>query len=108
VAFASRGVEFILNWAFSLNGLTSGAMLGGLLMAMFWKQVRPAAVITGMLVSLGGMIALSQFSWTTEVAGQAVKNKVFWPWFTLIGTLLTLTVAWIVNLFARQNPIAEH
>jgi Na+/proline symporter len=108
VAFASQGVEFILNWAFSLNGLTSGAMLGGLLMALFWKTVRPAAVITGMIVSLAGMIALSQFSWTAEVAGQAVTNKVFWPWFTLIGTLLTLTVAWIVNLVAGQKRTVQH
>ena len=97
VAFASQGVEFILNWAFSLNGLTSGALLGGLLMAVFWKQMRPRAVITGMLVSLAGMIALSQFSWTTMVADEPVEHKVFWPWFTLIGTVLTLTVAWIVN-----------
>jgi solute:Na+ symporter, SSS family len=106
VAFASQGVEFILNWAFSLNGLTSGALLGGLLLAVFGKRTRPTAVITGMLVSLAGMIALSQFSWTTEVAGEKVEHKVFWPWFTLIGTMLTLTVAWVVNLLARPKPLA--
>jgi solute:Na+ symporter, SSS family len=107
VALASQGVEFILNWAFSLNGMTSGAMLGGLLMAVFRKQMRPAAVITGMLVSLAGMIALSQFAWTTEVAGQKVEHKVFWPWFTLIGTSLTLAVAWLVNMLSVQKPAAK-
>ena len=104
VAFASQGVVFILNWAFSLNGLTSGALLGGLLLAVFFKKTRPRAVIAGMIVSLAGMIVVSQYSWTTEVAGQTVEHKVFWPWFTLIGTSLTLTVAWIVNLFAGAKP----
>ena len=93
-----------MNWAFSLNGLTSGALLGGLLLAVFFKKTRPAAVIAGMILSLVGMIAVSQYSWTTEVAGQTVEHKVFWPWFTLIGTLLTLSVAWVVNLFSKPKP----
>jgi Na+/proline symporter len=97
VAFASQGVEFILNWAFSLNGLTSGAMLGGVLLAIFAKRTHPTAVVAAMLCSLVGMIALSQFSWTTEVNGESVTHKVFWPWFTLIGTLLTLGVAGLLH-----------
>ncbi len=108
VAFASQGVEFILNWAFSLNGLTSGAMLGGLLLAIFAKQTKPSAVVTGMLCSLVAMIALSQFSWTTEVNGETVQHKVFWPWFTLIGTLLTLVVAGIVNVLAPRRAPTPH
>ncbi|HEX5218139.1 MAG TPA: sodium:solute symporter [Verrucomicrobiae bacterium] len=103
VAFASQGVEFILNWAFSLNGLTSGAMLGGLLLAIFWRQTKPAAVVAGMMVSLAGMIALSQFSWTTEVGGDKVEQKVFWPWFTLIGATLTLGAAWTLHQFLPNN-----
>jgi len=74
------------------------------LMALFWKKLRPAAVIAGMLFSLAGMIALSQFSWTTEVDGVTVEHRVFWPWFTLIGTILTLAVAWIVSLLVGTRP----
>jgi solute:Na+ symporter, SSS family len=107
VAFTSQGVVFILNWAFSLNGLTSGAMLGGLLMALFWKQLRPAAVIAGMLVSLAGMIVVSQYSWSTVVAGQVVEHKIFWPWFTLIGTMLTLAVAGVLNLLMGTRPVTK-
>ncbi len=108
VAFASQGVEFILNWAFSLNGLTSGAMLGGVLLAIFARRTRPGAVMTGMLFSLAAMIALSQFSWTTEVGGEKVTHKVFWPWFTLIGTLFTLGVAGLIHRLApRRAPQPE-
>lgn len=105
VAFASQGVDFILNWAFSLNGLTSGALLGGILLAIFAKRTSPIAVIAGMLCSLVAMIAISQYSWATVVAGEPVAHKIFWPWYTLIGTVLTLLIAGAVNLLApRRSP----
>jgi solute:Na+ symporter, SSS family len=108
VAFASQGVDFILNWAFSLNGLTSGAMLGGVVLAIFAKQTRPLAVTLGMLGSLAGMIFVSQYTWTSEVAGQMVEHKIFWPWFTLIGTTLTLVIAAGVNFLApRRSSSAD-
>src|SRR6266853_1558301 len=40
VAYLSRQVPFVLNAAFSLRGLTSGALLGGLALAVFWKKGR--------------------------------------------------------------------
>ena len=43
VAYLSRQVEFVLNAAFSLRGLTSGALLGGLVLAVFWRKGRAAA-----------------------------------------------------------------
>jgi Na+/proline symporter len=92
VAYASREVEFIMNWAFSLNGLTSGAMLGGLLLALFWRKGSGAAVITGMLCSLAVMLYVS-IAWKTHVA---------WPWYALTGTLVTLAVAWATNLFIAK------
>src|SRR5258705_5543963 len=58
VAYLSRQVDFVLNAAFSLRGLTSGALLGGLLLAIFWKKGRSAPVVTGMAVSLLVMTAI--------------------------------------------------
>src|SRR4030095_5671959 len=55
VAYLSRQVEFVLNAAFALRGLTSGALLGGLALAIFWKKGRAVPVITGMMVSLAAM-----------------------------------------------------
>jgi solute:Na+ symporter, SSS family len=97
MAYLSREVLFVLNAAFTLRGLTSGALLGGLLLAVFARPRGPAPIIAGMCVSLAVMIAVSQFTWTTEVNGQPQTQKVFWPWFTLIGTTVTLGVAWLLT-----------
>src|ERR1035437_8662644 len=39
-AYLSRQVAFVLNAAFALRGLTSGALIGGLALAIFWKHGR--------------------------------------------------------------------
>jgi solute:Na+ symporter, SSS family len=100
VAYLSREVSFVLNAAFTLRGLTSGALLGGLMLAVFWKHGRAVSVITGMVAALVVMIGVSQFSWETVVDGKTTAQKIFWPWFTLIGAVVTLTVAWVTNQFA--------
>ena len=97
VAYVTRQVEFVLNAAFSLRGLTSGALLGGLLMAVFWRKGRAAPVIVGMLASLAAMIGVSQLEWTQGSGESTAKAKVFWPWFTLIGTTVTLAVGWLTR-----------
>ena len=96
VAYASREVTFILNWAFSLNGLTSGAMIGGLGLALFWRRGRGAAVITGMLVSLAAMLAVN--IWATNIIG--------WPWYALMGAVITLIVAKGAGWLFGSRPAA--
>jgi len=81
VAYASREVPFVLNAAFALTGLTSGAMLGGLLTALFTKKGSAAPVIIGMVTSLVVMIVVQ------------LETNIAWPWFTLIGASVTMPVA---------------
>src|SRR6185503_14589682 len=38
-AFLTRQVTFVLNAAFSLRGLTAGALLGSLIVALFWRRL---------------------------------------------------------------------
>lgn len=98
VAYLSREVEYVLNAAFSLRGLTSGALLGGLLLVLWWRQGRALPVIVGCLASVTAMIWLSQLEWTTlGEDGQTVSSKLAWPWFTLTGTLVTVGTAWLVR-----------
>ena len=61
VAWLTREVTFVLNAAFSLRGLTSGALLGGLILALFGRGVGPRAAVAGMLASL------------------VVMNVIYWP-----------------------------
>lgn len=93
VAKLSEHQPLVLNWAFSLNGLTSGAMLGGLGLALYGAGLNGKAVIVGMCVSVVGMIAM-----------QVAQLNIFaWPWFTLIGCFLTLIVTWLLNSILKKN-----
>ena len=93
VAMLTQRVESVLNAAFDLRGLTSGALLGGLLLAVFWKKASSRPVILGMAVSVGVMIVINSL----------FKQKVFWPWYTLIGTVVTVLVA-----FSLGPLLASH
>ena len=101
-AWLTREVTFVLNAAFSLRGLTAGALLGSLIIALFWKRLGARATMVGMTTSLVVMnfiywpanLPATKAWWTTTFGAE-----VFWPWFTLIGTLVTLGVAWTVKTF---------
>jgi SSS family transporter len=100
VAYLSRQVEFVLNAAFALRGLTSGALLGGLILAVFWRQNRAGPVVAGMVSSLLLMTliqALPKLWLTRDWWAATVGTEIFWPWYTLIGTIVTLLVAWAVR-----------
>src|SRR6266446_3627471 len=93
VAVLTQHVESVLNAAFDLRGLTSGALLGGLLLAVFWKKGRARPVIAAMSASVIVMIVINWF----------FKEKVFWPWYTLIGTAATFSVTYsLAPLFASS------
>lgn len=100
VASLSRAADFVLNASFALRGLTSGALLGGLLLAVFWKKGRPAPVMIGMVTSLVVMIAIETLP---KINGSPVK-EIFWPWYTLIGTTVMLVTAGISRALLRGGP----
>ena len=106
MAYLSREVEFVLNAAFSLRGLTSGALLGGLAMAIFQRRGGARPVVIGMCVSLVVMTALQLLPKldSTKAAWQSIVGpEIFWPWYTLIGTVVTVGTSEIVRLFSRAN-----
>jgi len=95
VAYLSREVTFVLDAAFSLRGLTSGALLGSLLLTVIWKRANPFPVIVGMFAALAVMI-------TIQIR---FKDYVFWPWYTLIGTIVAMSVAWSVRALSKHEKI---
>jgi SSS family solute:Na+ symporter len=108
VAYLSREVSFVLDAAYSLRGLTSGALLGGLLLAIFWRGGAASPLVAGMLTSLGVMALihiLPRMAWTRDWWMRTFQTEIFWPWYTLIGTAVTLSVAFAVRaLVARPLP----
>jgi SSS family transporter len=110
VAYLSRQVAFVLNMAFSLRGLTSGALLGGLLLAVFWKRGRAIPIVAGMTVALGTMTAiqaLPKLAWSKGLWQRLVGVEVFWPWYTLIGAVVTLAVAWLLRRLLPGSANAD-
>jgi SSS family transporter len=85
VAYLSRQVEFVLNASFTLRGLTSGGLLGGLLLAVFWKPGGALPVIAGMVCSLAVMV------WISPLGHSGAGIAPYW--YTLIGSAITILVA---------------
>jgi SSS family transporter len=111
VAWLTREVPFVLNAAFSLRGLTSGALLGSLIIALFWRRLGATAAMTGMIASL---VVMNVMYWPAKVAltkewwMKTCGGEVFWPWFTLIGTAVALAVAFgTKTVLGRENAGAE-
>jgi solute:Na+ symporter, SSS family len=114
VAFLTQHVRSVLEAAFTLHGLTSGAMLGGLVMALWWKRGRGLPLIVGMFVSLLVMVAIylstrygDQVAITAiaPIAGWLFETKIAWPWYTLIGSSVTIGVAALTRALL---PAREH
>jgi SSS family transporter len=106
IAYLSRQVDFVLNAAFSLRGLTSGALVGGLTLAVFGRKGRSFPMIAGMIVSLATMIgiqALPKLPQTRELWMRLFGTEIFWPWYTLIGATVTLGTAWLVRKVAPPS-----
>ena len=106
VAWLTREAQFVLNAAFSLRGLTSGALLGGLLLALFQRRVGARATVVGMLVSVGIM---NLVYWSPRIEGlgewwiHTFHGELFWPWFTLVGTLVTLGTARVAHAWLESG-----
>jgi SSS family solute:Na+ symporter len=90
VAAATRQRPSVLETAFSLRGLTGGALLGGLILAIWWKRGAAAPVILGMLCSLVVMILISRLP---------AAYAIYPLWYTMIGCGVTISVA----IVARQG-----
>jgi solute:Na+ symporter, SSS family len=106
-AWLTREVTFVLNAAFSLRGLTAGALLGALIIALFWRRLGARVAMAGMIASV---IVMNVIYWPPNTPAlkewwkQNIGSEVFWPWFTLIGTVVCIGVAFIASFFMPSKP----
>ncbi len=86
-----------------------GALLGGLILAVFWKRGRGTPVVGAMLFSLGCMTLiqlLPKLSWSKDFWMRYVGTEIFWPWYTLIGVVITLAAAFVLRKVLPANAPA--
>ncbi len=103
VAYLTRQVTFVLDAAFKLRGLTSGALLGGLFLAVFWKSGRARPLIIGMLCSLAVMVTISPMVQSVLPTNwPRLSVTLAFAWYTLVGTIITLGVAALANFLPKS------
>ncbi len=81
-----------LDQALSVASLFNGPVLGVFLVGSFLKRVTQTPALIGMLVSIGLMFYIR---FATPIA---------WPWYVLIGSVTTFTVAYLASYVFMQKP----
>jgi SSS family solute:Na+ symporter len=95
VAWWTQKTTSVLNTAFALSGLTTGALLGGLLLSLLWKTGSAVPVICGMIGSFGVMLGIK------------INGVIPWPWYTLIGSSIVFIVAFGVRFAMNLTSKSE-
>ena len=89
--------------ALSIASFTYGGLLGGFFLAIFWRRARQADAILGMAV---GIAVMSVVVFAKPIGAAVPEWKPFlaplaaiaWPWYVLIGTVITLLVGMLSSM----------
>jgi SSS family transporter len=96
--------------ALAIASFTYGGLLGGFFLGMLWKRAIQRDAITGMAVAIVTMavvvFAKQLAALVPSLAGPLTPiSHVAWPWYVLIGTLITLIVGMLSSL-THPAPVA--
>ncbi len=97
IAFMATG-ESALNLALSVASLFNGPVLGVFLVGTFLKRAKEVHALTGMLASMAVMIYI-----LLAFNGFVPGPRIAWPWYALIGSLVTLLVAFVATVAIRNG-----
>lgn len=87
-----------LGMALSVASLINGPILGVFLVGSFLKNAREIHALAGMIVSIVVMI------YVLLAANLYVPGPVIaWPWYALIGSLITVAVAFVTSLIFKES-----
>ncbi len=97
--------------ALSIASFTYGGLLGGFFLAIFWRRARQSDAILAMSVGIS-LMSLVVFAKQIMVAIPAWSallqplSTIAYPWYVLIGTLITLVTGMIASLFhSSSSPL---
>jgi len=104
----------VVELGLSIASFTYGALLGAFLLGLLMNRAREVDALIAFVTSLVGMILIifgvwmtSSGSWIFELAPSAAMKSelgltaIAWPWYTTIGTSITLVVGSLLSLRHR-------
>ncbi len=91
-----------LSMALAVASLINGPILGVFLVGTFLKKAREVHALTGMVISILVMTYVLLAS-NGVVPGPVIA----WPWYALIGSSITVIIAFISTLVIRNNEEAS-
>ncbi|MGH7689397.1 MAG: sodium:solute symporter family transporter, partial [Gemmatimonadaceae bacterium] len=95
--------------ALSIASFTYGGLLGGFFLALFVPRARQRDAIVGMSVGIAAM-AIVVFAKQLASAYPSLATSlgplgaIAWPWYVLIGTILTLLTGTLSSFARRPRP----
>ncbi len=94
--------------ALSIASFTSGGLLGGFFLGIYWRRAIQRDAILGMSIAIATM-AFIVFAKPISAAYPSLAptlapfSNIAWPWYVLIGTSLTMVVG-ILSSFTHPMP----
>ena len=101
--------------ALGIASFTSGGLLGGFFLGIFWRRAIQRDALLGMVVAISTM-AFIVFARPISAAYPSLASTlgpfgaIAWPWYVLIGTAITLIVGILSSLthpMPALQPIAQ-
>jgi solute:Na+ symporter, SSS family len=89
--------------ALGIASFTSGGLLGGFFLGIFWRRAIQRDAIIGMIIAIATM-AFIVFAKPIAAAYPSLAStlgpfgSIAWPWYVLIGTAITLIVGILLSL----------
>jgi SSS family transporter len=95
--------------ALSIASFTYGALLGGFFLGIFVQRARQRDAIVGMSVGLVvmAMVVFARIvgAWVPPLAPMLKPfESIAWPWFVLIGTIVTVLTGTVSSLIGARAP----
>ncbi len=93
----------IVNVALQIASFTYGGLLGGFFLGILWRRAEQRDAITGMAAGIAAMSVVF-FAAPLESIAPALAPllsplaRIAWPWYALIGTLITLGTGMLASL----------
>ena len=97
--------------ALGIASFTSGGLLGGFFLGIYWRRAIQRDALLGMSVAIATM-AFIVFAkpilaaYPSLTSTLAPVSNIAWPWYVLIGTTITLIVG-IISSFTHPMPAAS-